>query len=145
METNTKPRNGIDPQKLKTWTEQGEKKEVRILGNSGNISSGEIYLKSWSKGERIKRSSLWGGIFFFIAAFCVLIPILHFVLVPVFLILTPVVAFKTYQQKSVILGGFGTCPRCKEPLPIEKAKESWPLSDLCTHCHNSVKIEAIDA
>lgn len=133
--------SSIDPEKLASWQKLGHKQPVKITGNSGNTSQGEIYIQKWNQGERMRRALMWGAIFWAIAIFCVLIPILHFVLVPTFLILGPIMGYRAYKQESVVLGGIGTCPRCHKELPIEKAKADWPISDLCTSCHNSVKIE----
>ena len=127
-------------QQVESWSQHGQKVAVKIVGNSGNTAQGSVYICNWSKADRVRRASMWCGIFWVVALFCVLIPILHFILVPLFLILGPVMAFRVYKQKSVILGGQGLCPRCEKELPIEKSQEVWPLSDLCTHCHNSVKI-----
>jgi hypothetical protein len=119
----------------------GNKVNVQISDNSGNSSQGEVYIKIWTQAERTQRALKWGAITWLAALFCVLIPILHFILVPFFLILGPILSVKIYKQESVVQGGQGSCPRCHKNLKIEKAKAVWPISDLCTECQNAVKIE----
>ncbi|MBT4761303.1 MAG: hypothetical protein HOO06_06365 [Bdellovibrionaceae bacterium] len=130
----------VPPEKLKKWQTLGKKTAVEILGSSGNISQGEIFIQQWNKSERLAQAVKWGSIYWALAVICVFIPILHFVLVPAFVLAGPIAFYINLKREKLVLGGFGTCPKCGENLPIEKSKVEWPLADLCTHCHNTVKI-----
>ena len=133
----------IEPQKLHIWQEQGEHFKVNIVGSSDKASQGDIFIQRLDKSARLRRALKIGAIFWGIGIFCILIPVLHFVLVPAFMLLGPVVGYVIYQTEGMVLGGVGICPNCSEKLPIEKSKEEWPLSDLCTHCHSAVKINLL--
>ncbi|MGE0616581.1 MAG: hypothetical protein AB7P04_13175, partial [Bacteriovoracia bacterium] len=71
----------------------------------------------------------------------VLIPLLQFVLVPSFLIAGPIVALVIMRRQGVVLGGSGDCPHCKKQMKIVRSLPRFPLTDLCDHCQQSVKIE----
>lgn len=118
-----------------------EKVRVEIKVNETQKPNfGEISVHHWDKKDRIKRSAKLGAMCLGVAAFCVLIPILHFVLVPSFLIAAPIVFMYFLGQENIISGGMGTCPSCEKPLPIVRAPYRFPLHELCTHCRKSLRI-----
>lgn len=113
---------------------------IRSERNS-QTSKGEILIQFWNKKERTKRALKFGGMCWGFAIVCVFIPLLHFILVPGFLIAGPIVAFVVLSRESAILGGKGLCPYCNAALPIARAPYRFPISDLCTQCQSSLKIE----
>ncbi len=117
---------------------------VRLSGYS-NQTIGEVRLQAWDRHERIKRGLKTLGTFWGLALVAILIPGLHFVLVPTLLIAGPFAAWRTSQQHSIILGGQGTCPDCSAPFQIAQASAHWPLTDLCSQCSRTIKIEPISA
>ncbi|EKD42398.1 MAG: hypothetical protein ACD_73C00177G0001 [uncultured bacterium] len=81
------------------------------------------------------------GICWGLAIFSVFIPLAHFILVPGFFLGGIAGCAFYYQQQNQNLGGTGTCPDCKQFFKIEKSALTWPLEDVCAHCHVHVKIE----
>ena len=114
---------------------------VKILSDAGKESKGEVFVQAFPPRERLFRALKFLGLGWGAAVVAVFIPLLHFVLVPLFLILGPVAAVWAYGQASVVLGGLGLCPNCGASLPIERGPDRWPLDDLCTQCRERVKIE----
>lgn len=115
---------------------------VRIYGNrSPQSSTGVIQVQLWPKKERTLRALKIGGVCWGAALISVIFPLIHFFLVPGFLIAGPVVAFFIMGQESVVLGGSGTCPECQASLPIARTSYEFPISDLCTQCQANLKIE----
>lgn len=118
--------------------------KVQILGDTpGAMTTGQIRVQHWSPPQRLSRAlklgtACWSG-----AAIAILIPFLHFLLVPALLIAGPIVAFIIYGQESVILGGEGLCPNCNATLPIARTSYEFPVSDLCSKCQYAVKIEPL--
>lgn len=115
--------------------------EVR-LADAPNTESqpGQVFLVRWTDRDRAKRAvkillGFWGA-----AVFSILIPMLHFVLVPGLLVLGPAAAYWVFQIKESIEGGSGTCPKCSSTFQVEKSPAKWPLNDLCSGCHSNVKI-----
>ncbi|MBN8550439.1 MAG: hypothetical protein J0M12_14085 [Deltaproteobacteria bacterium] len=114
---------------------------VRILGKPDKESSGTVHIKHWTPQERLLRALKTFAIWFFIALLSVFIPILHFVLVPLALLLAFIFSFMAYGQSSVVLGGSGSCPFCSARLDIVRKPDRWPLDDICSSCSRHVRIE----
>lgn len=114
---------------------------VRVVGTDGKSIDGDVYVQTWDQRERILRSVKIGAGCFGFAVIAVFIPLLHFVLVPAFLIATPIVAYKAYLMQAVALGGMSRCPKCSAPMAIVRQKLEWPLKDVCAKCFENVKIE----
>ncbi len=108
-------------------------------------STGTLNIKNWSKEERTHRALKIGGILFGIGILSILIPLAHFVLVPGFLIASPIVAWVFLGQTSAILGGTGTCPNCKKEIKIEQTKNIFPVNDVCSHCYRALVISRSNA
>lgn len=114
---------------------------VRVLGSNGVANDGDVYIQAWDPRDRLLRALKLGAGCFGFAVVSVFIPLLHFILVPAFLIATPIVAYRAYQMQAVALGGASRCPKCSAPLVIVRQKLEWPLKDVCARCYENVKIE----
>lgn len=96
-----------------------------------------------SLNERTKRSCKTFFILFSCALFSVLIPILHFFLVPGFLILSVFLSYRKFKELySIDLSNF-CCPGCKENLNTG----AMPLRDrnitvrrTCNNCRKNITI-----
>ncbi len=113
---------------------------VELVVSESQRSSGTIRIVTWSKRERIKRAFrailiCWG-----LALVSVLLPGLHFLLVPFFVIVSPFAASYVYLGKELVLEGEGSCPKCQQPIKIGKSKVQWPIFDLCKSCQSSIRI-----
>jgi hypothetical protein len=105
-------------------------------------TTGQIRVQEYSDSDRMKNAikiglMCWGG-----AVFAVFIPMLHFVLVPLLLLMGPILGLVKYNQKAQVLAGQGTCPACQAPLKIVKGTLNWPLEETCDQCWRKSKIEA---
>lgn len=117
--------------------------EVRITAASGQQSKGLVRLQTWDKSARTRRALKIWAMCWLAALVTVVIPLAHFVLVPGFFLAGPIAAYLVYSSQSVVLGGEGVCPSCGEVLPIAHSSDQWPLTDLCTKCQKSLKIEKL--
>lgn len=121
---------------------QARSVKIYIKGSPDTpVTDGEIKIQEWNKHERILRAIKLGGMCWAMGLVAVLFPLLHFILVPGFLLAGPIVAFVVLGKESVILGGMGTCPYCQKPLPIARSAHRFPMPDLCTACHREVMID----
>ena len=112
-----------------------ESQAVRLETRDSKKSQvGKVELKTYPQSVRAGRALKFGGITFVFCLVSILIPVAHFVLVPILAIATPIVAWKTYQQERTVLGGNGPCPDCGKELTINASSDSWPLMEACTHC-----------
>lgn len=117
---------------------------VRLTTNSGKQSSGTVQIQIWSPQYRTRRALKTLGLFWGLSLVTVIIPLLHFVLVPGLFIAGPIVAWVIYRQERMILGGEGICPQCGKAFAIVRAQEHWPLRDVCSHCHEEVRVERLE-
>lgn len=116
---------------------------VRITSPQGKQAAGEVEFQEWDEKTRMKRGLRFLGMAWGAAVVAVLIPGLHFILVPSFLIAGPIGAYIVHSQTSAIVGGHGKCPECQADLPIVKSPDRWPLKDLCSKCQTDLSIERV--
>lgn len=128
-------------EKLSEFEKIGTAQSVVLLTPAGKAGNGVAYIHEWKSGERKWRALKTLVIVWGLAILAIFIPIAHFFLVPLLLILGPILAASAYGQRSVILGGEGTCPQCGKPVEIVRAKDAWPLQDICSDCGQNVIIQ----
>lgn len=116
---------------------------VRVKDANGREAQGEVYIQVWDQKKRTARALKTLGLCWGLALITVVVPILHFILVPGFFVAGPAAAWIIYQQSSIVLGGATTCPKCKEAFKIERGREKWPLEDVCSKCYQAVFIERV--
>lgn len=104
-------------------------------------TEGWVERRDLSNHERLARAGKIFGIFFGVALLTVFIPILHFILPPLFLIVGSVLAFGEYTGKGEMLNGEITCPNCKKVMTLPKETEEWPRTQRCEGCSFTLKIE----
>lgn len=120
---------------------------VKVVIRKGDLAprEGEVKIGHWDKKDRIWRSLRVLAICWTIAVGCVLVPILHFVLVPFFLIIGPVLSWAIFMESRGALGGSGICPECGREFSIVEGKLKFPFSDVCNHCRAHVEIDLINS
>lgn len=69
-----------------------------------------------------------------LAVGCVLVPLLHFVLVPGFLLAGPVLAWLAVRESVVVKSTSIACPKCGKDAPIETGTTGWPAGMRCGSC-----------
>lgn len=106
-------------------------------------TEGFVVRRDIPKAERLKRAARMMGIFFLVAFLTVFIPILHFILPPLFLIVGGIFATTTWLETSEILSGEITCPNCKKMMTLGHSSEEWPKDHRCEGCSYSLKIRRV--
>lgn len=101
---------------------------------------GEVEIVSWSPKDRSRRALKVLGICWGIGLFCVILPLVHFFLVPGMFVAGLVLFARLSGQASLVLGGQGPCPECGKTFRIAKATDRFPMDELCEHCQASVSI-----
>lgn len=92
-----------------------------------------------SKAKRKKGLKLL-VILWVLALFSILIPVAHFVLVPLFLLAGPAVAIFCLFQPDSVKGGELKCVHCLEDSQVLPNTANWPLHQNCTSCGEFLKI-----
>lgn len=107
----------------------------------GQTAPGYVMRRDLSPGERMLRAAKITGILFGIAFFTIFIPILHFILPPLFLLAGLVMGFFTWTGKGDVQGGQAQCAVCHKDFPLGAEAESWPKTMRCPHCQftNSIR------
>ncbi len=118
--------------------------EVELVGVN-HREPATVEVQMWGLPQRRLRCLRTLGIWWGLALVSIAVPILHFILVPLFLLIGLVAAPVAMQRKSMVLGGKGRCPFCAEPFVIVAHPDRWPLRDICTACHRHVSIERRDS
>ncbi len=114
---------------------RGEILQIRIsVRSSQKTENGSVCVQVLGPADRVKDALRALGLYWGIALFCVLFPLLHFVLVPFFLLLGIFLAVRAGLAKERILDGSVLCPECKKPFSVKPALVHWPMNEVCQEC-----------
>ena len=116
--------------------------KVTITTTAGETSAAEISAKVLRSDERYLRSVKALAFSWIAAGVSIAIPVMHFVLVPLFLILGPILAFLAFKKTHSLAEAKLLCPHCKTKFTLKPAAVEWPLKDVCPKCRTQLKIEA---
>ncbi len=118
--------------------------EIGIEANvGGQTASGDARIRFLQPLERVKKTLRKLGVFWGSGLFCVLFPLLHFVLVPLFLLLGIYFAVRTATADRLIVSGSVLCPECHKPFLLKPALARWPLNGVCQNCLQSIEIRPV--
>jgi hypothetical protein len=112
--------------------------KIKIQTQVDKYTIGDAEIKEYAPRERMTRALKKLGMFWGAAVVSVLIPVFHFVLVPGFLILGPIMARLQYKQELEIKDAKFPCPDCKKEVEFKKVSGNWPLRQICPHCSSQL-------
>lgn len=101
---------------------------------------GSALRRDLPKSERVTRALKVGAIGTAATLGAILVPILHFVLVPLFFVLTGVFAVTTYLEDAEVLQAEIACPNCRKEVKWERESEEWPKTIRCPGCSYTLQI-----
>ena len=107
------------------------------------LTTGFVERRDVELSERVWRSLKIFGICFGLALLSVPIPVLHFVLVPGFLLGSILLGREGWKTKAEILQGEFTCPNCNHQHEIQRRAEHFPYSTRCERCFFSLTASAV--
>lgn len=107
------------------------------------IGMGTASLQTWTRQQSLKKgmSSLlacWA-----LAVATILIPIVHFVSVPLLLAVGPLIAyaiFKLHNGTTDLVEIKGVCSNCDTPLQVSRQTASWPIFLACSTCASELSL-----
>lgn len=111
-----------------------------VLSAYGKQSSGKAIIKTFSRSERIRRAIRVAIIGLVISTLCAFIPILHFFLLPLGLLVSLVCMVWIFKQRALVLIGIGVCPCCGTEFHILRQSAKWPLIDVCEGCGRELQV-----
>jgi hypothetical protein len=94
-----------------------------------------------SSGQRLARAARGAGVFWAVAAGCVFLPGLHFVLVPAFLVVGLAAGVRNLRDVEIVSRVHGACPRCgleQDFAAGNRLTPTWTLD--CPACHNNLTL-----
>jgi hypothetical protein len=103
-------------------------------------TDGFVLRRDIPRSERVRRAGKMMGIFFLAAFFTLFVPILHFILPPLFLIVGGILSWSTWMETAEILTGEIVCPNCKKVMTLGRSSEDWPKDHRCEGCSYSLKV-----
>ncbi len=108
--------------------------EVEILSRDGSIREGYLILKERTPQERIKRAVQAFFLWMLAAGVSVFIPVLHFILVPAFVLVAFFMAANGLFDVFQIESGHIICNHCGTNNIVDAQPETYPLHIDCDHC-----------
>lgn len=115
---------------------------ITLRGTSGQSSMGRVDIKALGIRARSWRAIVRGAGGVIVTTFLALIPALHFVLVPIGLVLTALMVLSAFRSRTQLLGGSGPCPYCNHTLTIFPRRATFPFHDVCEQCRRQVTVES---
>lgn len=116
-------------------------RRVAVVGPTGSRSTGELTLQLFTPSERLLRALRAFSTWFVVAILSVFIPLAHFVLVPLFLIVSVAAGSLAHSRKQIVLGGQARCPDCGVSFNLASGAHNLPFLDICTGCSRPVRVE----
>lgn len=98
------------------------------------VTTGNGLLQKFSNSERFARTLKLGGIWIFVILLSALVPILHFVLVPLCLLLSLIFTYSTYVESGQLVKGEFPCPKCQKLNLLANESDDWPKQRRCCAC-----------
>lgn len=102
--------------------------------------TGFVNIHLFNSSERLTETFKKLGIFWGISLVSVLIPVFHFVSVPLFFILGIFFAVQTFKSVGRVIDGEAVCPHCQNKVLIKPAGVQWPLTEICQNCARVVRM-----
>ncbi|MFV3409191.1 hypothetical protein ACNH6C_11320 [Bdellovibrio bacteriovorus] len=113
---------------------------IQATAGSDHVEYGTADIRSYSPREVLIKSLQKLGMFWGLAIFSILLPVVHFVLTPLFFILGIYLSVRARKFRHEILSGSIHCPHCKTPVTIGKAAFFEEHTEICQNCASVVRI-----
>jgi hypothetical protein len=118
-----------------------QKTRTIIASSHETTTRGSIEVLEFSEQERVKRAWIMALKCLGATALCVLIPVAHFFLVPLgLLVVTPIMTIYTFRMKTKILSASIMCPACNKPLTVLTSEEQYPIYENWSSCHRHITL-----
>ena len=115
-----------------------DRKIVALYGDSSR--EGSLHVLDFDKRARVGRGLKTAGLCLAVTALCVCIPGAHFVLVPLGLLLTPFIVYRSATTTTKIVDSSVSCPHCEGAVAILTSRERYPIYENCLSCKREIKI-----
>ncbi|MBI5451628.1 MAG: hypothetical protein HY940_09765 [Gammaproteobacteria bacterium] len=118
-----------------------ETQVVLLRDSKGGEAEACLQLTRFEPRERLQRAVRMLGICWGLALAAVFVPIVHFILVPGFLVAGVVMAIRRYRQPTEPNGLHGQCPGCQRAVVLRlEAGETLPQWKYCPECNAGLQL-----
>ncbi|MBN8554346.1 MAG: hypothetical protein J0L93_02785 [Deltaproteobacteria bacterium] len=117
-------------------------KPISTTTRSGEKNQGQLRIIFWSKEERLKRALKAAGIGLGLTFIFIFLPIVHFILVPLALIITPLVSVYLYKQTEEVPKQNLICPKCAANVEVSSSNKFEKIELICDSCRSVLEISA---
>lgn len=93
--------------------------------------------------QRLKTGAKLFSFCLLAALIFVVIPILHFVLVPGALFIGVFLFFRSFGLTDYRKDFSFACPKCKKPISVKDGPFNWPISTECPDCRSEIVIDKL--
>lgn len=114
---------------------------IRDRNDLDKVTTATLMVRVLPVSARVKHAAKVLGIVWGVAVACVFIPVFHFVLVPLGILVGGVFAFHSFALRLGVNEGEVVCPRCSARLRIEPREFNWPLRLVCKSCHGDLTLQ----
>ncbi len=114
---------------------------IRLRARETLTTEGILKGQRFTLRQRRRRAATVWAVLWALALVSVLIPLVHFALVPALLIAGPVAAYFRYRVEAVVETAVGECPLCHQSitLPLDASTE-LPHWDNCPECDGHLQL-----
>ena len=100
-----------------------------------------LIVSEYLKSLRVLRAFKALGICWAIALLCVLVPMLHFILVPAFFLAGIFIFFMQMGIHFYLVSGEIRCPSCDKNMSLKPGAFDWPKREICMNCRADLTID----
>ncbi len=115
------------------------------IESAKGANQGTVVLRSVPRAvARRKGLTIW-GVSWGAAVMMLPIPLVHFIAVPLLVLLGPIVGitvFKITAGAVDVVSGGGACPDCGSPVNLAGRDAHWPLDAQCEQCEARLLIRS---
>jgi hypothetical protein len=105
------------------------------------VAHGTIDVRMIGPGLRLLRALRALGWCWLFAAAALLIPVLHWVLVPSLTLLGPILALRAFGFDRQVSGGGGPCPVCQHAVVFPRSPHPESFTAVCRACRSSIDVQ----
>lgn len=131
---------GLPPGHCLDMQPQNQNVVVQPRSDLDKQSESVLIVSEYLKSYRLMRALKALGICWAIALVCILVPILHFVLVPAFFLAGIFMFFMQMGIHFHLISGQIQCPSCDKDMPLKPGAFDWPKREICVNCRADLTI-----
>lgn len=116
---------------------------LKMISSAGAEAFPPVPLIVMGPRERMRLAFQRGGLFLGLALAAVFIPVFHFVLVPLFLIIAVVAALRARKARAIVAPFDANCLKCDKPVHFKRMVIEEEVRTFCPECRDQMKLTVV--